>query len=213
MALLLDAQDLVEVDAGDRGEGRARLGRRHGEALIIPGIGRRCRLRRCAPRQATKWWSRLPLKRGTAASKPGPTSPPPRSIGSAPIGAIPASRASTPSARSLWRRIAPNMPTAPLSKPPPTSPRLLSTSSASQRARPLGRRKHALDPRRRVRRRPLSRYRAGHGAKNMAVVRRFALGLVRAIKTKGSIKTRRKVAGWNAQFPLQGAQSSRRRLC
>src|SRR5271166_1681772 len=49
----------------------------------------------------------------------------------------------------------------------------------------------------------LSRYRAGHGAKNMAVVRRFALGLVRANKTKGSIKTRRKVAGWNPLFLLQ----------
>jgi predicted transposase YbfD/YdcC len=49
----------------------------------------------------------------------------------------------------------------------------------------------------------LSRYRAGHGAKNMAVVRRFALGLVRANKTKGSIKTRRKAAGWNPQFLLQ----------
>jgi predicted transposase YbfD/YdcC len=52
----------------------------------------------------------------------------------------------------------------------------------------------------------LSRYRAGHGAKNMAVVRRFALGLVRANKTKGSIKTRRKVAGWNPQFLLQTLQ-------
>ena len=49
----------------------------------------------------------------------------------------------------------------------------------------------------------LSRYRAGHGAKNMAVVRRFALNLVRAHKTKGSIKTRRKCAGWNPQFLLQ----------
>ena len=36
--------------------------------------------------------------------------------------------------------------------------------------------------------RTLSRYRAGHGAKNMAVVRRFALELVRGAKTKGSIK-------------------------
>lgn len=43
----------------------------------------------------------------------------------------------------------------------------------------------------------LSRYRAGHGAKNMAVVRRFALGLVRADKTKGSVKTKRKSAGWS----------------
>jgi len=43
----------------------------------------------------------------------------------------------------------------------------------------------------------LSRYRSGHGAKNMAVVRRFALGLVRADKTKGSVKTKRKSAGWS----------------
>jgi predicted transposase YbfD/YdcC len=49
----------------------------------------------------------------------------------------------------------------------------------------------------------LSRYRAGHGAKNMAVVRRFALGLVRANKVKGSVKTRRKKAGWNPSFLLQ----------
>jgi predicted transposase YbfD/YdcC len=49
----------------------------------------------------------------------------------------------------------------------------------------------------------LSRYRSGHGAKNMAVVRRFALDLVRANKGKGSIKGRRKRAGWSPQFLLQ----------
>jgi predicted transposase YbfD/YdcC len=49
----------------------------------------------------------------------------------------------------------------------------------------------------------LSRYRTGHGAKNMAVVRRFALGLVRADKSKGSVKTRRKAAGWSPDFLLQ----------
>src|SRR5579864_3927120 len=49
----------------------------------------------------------------------------------------------------------------------------------------------------------LWRYRTGHGAKNMAVVRRFALGLVRANKTKGSVKTRRKSAGWNPNFLLE----------
>jgi predicted transposase YbfD/YdcC len=49
----------------------------------------------------------------------------------------------------------------------------------------------------------LSRYRTGHGAKNMAVVRRFALGLVRANKSKGSVKTRRKKAGWNPCFLLE----------
>jgi len=49
----------------------------------------------------------------------------------------------------------------------------------------------------------LSRYRTGHGAKNMAVVRRFALGLVRANKSKGSVKTRRKAAGWSPDFLLE----------
>lgn len=49
----------------------------------------------------------------------------------------------------------------------------------------------------------LSRYRAGHGAKNMAVVRRFALGLVRASKSRGSVKTRRKSAGWNTDCLLE----------
>ena len=49
----------------------------------------------------------------------------------------------------------------------------------------------------------LSRYRSGHGAKNMAAVRRFALNLVRANKAKGSIKTRRKRAGWSPKFLLE----------
>jgi predicted transposase YbfD/YdcC len=49
----------------------------------------------------------------------------------------------------------------------------------------------------------LSRYRSGHGARNMAVVRRFAFNLVRANKTKGSVKTRRKKAGWNPDFLWQ----------
>jgi predicted transposase YbfD/YdcC len=49
----------------------------------------------------------------------------------------------------------------------------------------------------------LSRYRTGHGAKNMAVIRRFALDLVRASKQKGSVKSRRKQAGWNPQFLMQ----------
>jgi predicted transposase YbfD/YdcC len=56
----------------------------------------------------------------------------------------------------------------------------------------------------------LSRYRSGHGAKNMAVVRRFALGLVRANKAKGSVKTRRKAAGWNPEFLLEILQLSGR---
>jgi predicted transposase YbfD/YdcC len=55
----------------------------------------------------------------------------------------------------------------------------------------------------------LSRYRTGHGAKNMAVVRRFALDLVRNLKAAGSIKTRRKRAGWNTDFLLQVLQITR----
>jgi predicted transposase YbfD/YdcC len=49
----------------------------------------------------------------------------------------------------------------------------------------------------------LSRYRAGHGAKNMAVLRRFALDLVRANNARGSVKTRRKRASWNPAFLLE----------
>ena len=41
-----------------------------------------------------------------------------------------------------------------------------------------------------------SRLRKGHGAGNMAVVRHFALNLVRAAKDKRSLKLRRKLAGW-----------------
>ena len=52
----------------------------------------------------------------------------------------------------------------------------------------------------------LSRYRCGHGAKNMAIVRRFALSLVRNLNAKGSVKTRRKRAGWNTDFLSQVLQ-------
>ncbi|HEV7275377.1 MAG TPA: ISAs1 family transposase, partial [Devosiaceae bacterium] len=40
-----------------------------------------------------------------------------------------------------------------------------------------------------------ARLRTGHGARNMAVVRHFAINLVRAVADKKSIKLRRKVAG------------------
>lgn len=43
----------------------------------------------------------------------------------------------------------------------------------------------------------LSRLRAGHGAANMAVVRHFALNLVRQAKDKRAIKRRRKMAAWD----------------
>jgi predicted transposase YbfD/YdcC len=42
-----------------------------------------------------------------------------------------------------------------------------------------------------------SRLRTGHGARNMAVVRHFAINLVRTVKDKRSIKLRRKRAAWN----------------
>lgn len=46
----------------------------------------------------------------------------------------------------------------------------------------------------------LSRLRKGHGAKNMAVVRHFALNLVRQVQDKRSIKIRRKRAGLNLDY-------------
>jgi predicted transposase YbfD/YdcC len=49
----------------------------------------------------------------------------------------------------------------------------------------------------------LSRLRVGHGAKNMAVVRHFALNLVRQVADKRSIKRRRKRAVWDPQYLLE----------
>jgi predicted transposase YbfD/YdcC len=45
-----------------------------------------------------------------------------------------------------------------------------------------------------------ARLRTGHGAKNMAVVRRFAINLVRAVTDKKSLKLRRKAAGWDTRY-------------
>jgi len=46
----------------------------------------------------------------------------------------------------------------------------------------------------------LSRLCRGHGAQNMALIRRLAFNLVRAGRGKRSIKTARKAAGWNPNF-------------
>lgn len=46
----------------------------------------------------------------------------------------------------------------------------------------------------------LSRLRKGHGAINMAIVRHFAINLVRAVNDKRSIKLRRKKAAWNTEY-------------
>jgi predicted transposase YbfD/YdcC len=49
----------------------------------------------------------------------------------------------------------------------------------------------------------LSRIRKGHGAKNMALVRHFALNLVRQIKDRRSIKLRRKRADRNPDYLVE----------
>jgi predicted transposase YbfD/YdcC len=46
----------------------------------------------------------------------------------------------------------------------------------------------------------LARVRKGHGAKNMAVVRHFALNLVRNASDTKSLKLRRKVASWDTHY-------------
>lgn len=45
-----------------------------------------------------------------------------------------------------------------------------------------------------------SRLRKGHGAKNMAVVRHFAINLARTAKDKRSVRLRRKCAGWDPTY-------------
>ena len=45
-----------------------------------------------------------------------------------------------------------------------------------------------------------ARLRKGHGARNMAVVRHFAVNLIRAAPDKRSIKLRRKIAGWSSDY-------------
>ena len=45
-----------------------------------------------------------------------------------------------------------------------------------------------------------SRLRKGHGARNMATVRHFALNLVRSATDRRSLKSRRKLAGWDTAY-------------
>jgi hypothetical protein len=54
----------------------------------------------------------------------------------------------------------------------------------------------------------LSRLRAGHSTMNMAIVRHFALNLVRHAKAKRALKRRRKVASWNPRYLLGILQHS-----
>src|SRR3954452_15661017 len=46
----------------------------------------------------------------------------------------------------------------------------------------------------------LSRLRKGNGAANIAVVRHFAVNLVRTVQDKRSLKVRRKLAGWDVNY-------------
>ena len=45
-----------------------------------------------------------------------------------------------------------------------------------------------------------SRLRKGHGALNMAIVRHFAINLVRSAEDKRSLKLRRKRAAWDVGY-------------
>ena len=45
-----------------------------------------------------------------------------------------------------------------------------------------------------------SRLRCGHGARNMAIVRHFAINLLRQPEDRRSLKTRRKLAGWDPDY-------------
>lgn len=45
-----------------------------------------------------------------------------------------------------------------------------------------------------------ARLRTGHGARNMALVRHFAINLLRAATDKKSLKLRRKLAGWDVRY-------------
>ena len=82
-------------------------------------------------------------------------------------------------------------------------PRALGRSFRRGRTKPLGHRKQpALDPLDVTFNEDQSRLRTGHGAKNMAVVRHFALNLVRQCADKRSIKRRRKRAAWDPKFLL-----------
>ena len=67
------------------------------------------------------------------------------------------------------------------------------------RQEPLGHREPALGARRCVPGGP-SRLRRGNGARNIALVRRFAFNIVRAGGGKTSIKTARKAAEWDPSF-------------
>jgi len=48
-----------------------------------------------------------------------------------------------------------------------------------------------------------SRIRKGHAGENMVMLRRFTLSLLKQDKSKGSLRGKRKRAGWDNEFLLQ----------
>jgi hypothetical protein len=134
-----------------------------------------------------------PSRKAMAASKRAPIRLPALSIGSSAIEATPGSRAlrtSRPCSRSTP---APNTSIAAASTHVTISLRRPSTSNASPEARAaIGASRACTGCSMSSSRTTCRCYRTGHGSNNMAIVSRFALGLVRANNSKGSVKTRRK---------------------
>ena len=122
-------------------------------------------------------------KRATAVSRPARIRPLGNVDWIASERSYPGQRASPASRPSSGSTAEPSMLNTPPSTRATTSVRPRHPPDRPGHPWPLGRRKHALAPRHRIRP-DLSRYRSGHGAKNMAVVRRFALGLVPANKAR-----------------------------
>jgi predicted transposase YbfD/YdcC len=126
-------------------------------------------------------------KRGMAASRREPIRPRPKLTGLYPTAAIRVSSASPPSKQSSRSICALSIPIDRLSTRGFASRRLLSTSKGWPMASAAtgGSMHWLLDVEFKD---DLPRYRSGHGAKNMAIARRFAPGLVRANKRREASK-------------------------
>ena len=137
---------------------------------------------------------------------------PARSTGSTASAASPASTASPSSPPSPWSR--PGSSAA--AKSPPSGattspPRPLTAEQLAEAVRAHWRIENSLHWVLDVTfREDLARVRKGHGAKNMAVVRHFAINIVRTADDKLSLKTRRKLAGWDPDYLATLLSPSRR---
>lgn len=54
----------------------------------------------------------------------------------------------------------------------------------------------------------MSRIRADHGPENFAILRRLALGLLKQDPSKGSVRRKRKLAGWSDEMLEQYVNSA-----